>query len=58
MSVHHSLRPLDFLAYLLPQGLEIYRLVAQRIRLNENAPIRRKHEIYGWFDVPHCAMTV
>lgn len=41
---------MDFLFYLSPQSMEIYQMVSRKIQVVENAPICRKHDIYGWFD--------
>ena len=42
---------MDFLFYLSPQSMEIYQMVSRKIRVVENTPICRKHDIYGWFDI-------
>jgi hypothetical protein len=41
---------MDFLLYLSPQGMEIYNMISKKIRVVENAPICRKHDIFGWYD--------
>lgn len=41
---------MEFLLYLSPTGKDIYSLVSQKVRIVENAPICKKHDIYGWFD--------
>ena len=48
---------MEFLLYLSPIGKEIYSLISQRIKVVENTPICRKHDIYGWFDAPKRTMT-
>jgi len=41
---------MDFLLYLSPQGMEIYNMISKKIRVVENTPICRKHDIFGWYD--------
>jgi hypothetical protein len=41
---------MEFLLYLSPQGMEIYNMISKKIRAVENAPICRKHDIFGWYD--------
>ena len=47
---------MEFLLYLYPQSQEIYQMVARAIRVVENAPVCRKHDIYGWFS--HTSRTL
>jgi hypothetical protein len=47
---------MEFLLYLYPQSQEIYQMVARAIRVVENAPVCRKHDIYGWFS--HSSRTL
>ena len=49
---------MEFLLYLSPQSTEIYQMISRRIRVVENTPICRKHDIYGWFDVIEKTMTI
>jgi hypothetical protein len=49
---------MEFFLYLSPIGQEIFSLVSKHVRVTENAPICRKHEIYGWFDAPRKTMTL
>jgi len=41
---------MDFLLYLSPEGSEIYNLISKKIRVVENTPICRKHDIFGWYE--------
>ena len=41
---------MEFLLYLSPESTEIYQIISRRIRVVENTPICRKHDIYGWYD--------
>jgi hypothetical protein len=41
---------MEFLLYLTAEGKDIYNLISQKVTIIENAPICRKHSIYGWFD--------
>ena len=49
---------MDFLFYLSPQSMEIYQMVSRKIRVVENAPICRKHDIYGWFSPTEKTMNI
>jgi len=49
---------MEFLLYLSPQSTEIYQIISRRIRVVENTPICRKHDIYGWFNVIEKTMTI
>jgi len=40
---------MQFLLYLSPEGTEIYNMISKKIRVVENTPICRKHDIYGWY---------
>tara|TARA_B110000503_G_scaffold36872_1_gene60399 strand:+ start:903 stop:1334 length:432 start_codon:yes stop_codon:yes gene_type:complete len=48
---------MEFLLYLTPAGKDIYSLISQKVRVVENTPICRKHEIYGWYDTESKTMT-
>jgi hypothetical protein len=41
---------IEFLAYLGPYGQEIMSIVSKKYTVLENAPICRKHDIFGWAD--------
>jgi hypothetical protein len=49
---------MEFLLYLSPQSTEIYQMISRRIRVVENTPICRKHDIYGWFDSNKKTLTI
>jgi len=49
---------MEFLLYLSPQSTEIYHMISRRIRVVENTPICRKHDIYGWFNINEKTMTI
>ena len=49
---------MEFLLYLSPQSMEIYQIISRRIKIVENTPICRKHDIYGWFNVIEKTMTI
>ena len=49
---------MNFLFYLSPQSMEIYQMVSRKIRVVENTPICRKHDIYGWFDIAKKTMNI
>tara|TARA_R110000868_G_scaffold288416_1_gene548713 strand:+ start:223 stop:648 length:426 start_codon:yes stop_codon:yes gene_type:complete len=49
---------MDFLFYLSPQSMEIYQMVSRKIRVVENSPICKKHDIYGWFDIAKKTMNI
>jgi len=42
---------MEFLLYLSPQSQEIYNLISQRVRVVENAPVCRKYDIYGFYEL-------
>lgn len=41
---------MEFLLYLTPIGRDIYNLISQKVKVVENTPICRKHDIYGWYN--------
>lgn len=49
---------MEFLLYLSSAGKDIYSLISQKVLVVENAPICRKHQIYGWFDSTNMVMTL
>ena len=49
---------MEFLLYLSPESTEIYQIISRRIRVVENTPICRKHDIYGWFDSNKKTLTI
>tara|TARA_R110000868_G_scaffold44807_1_gene149217 strand:+ start:615 stop:1067 length:453 start_codon:yes stop_codon:yes gene_type:complete len=49
---------MEFLLYLSPAGKDIYSLIAQKVKVVENTPICRKHQIYGWYDTDQRTMTI
>jgi hypothetical protein len=49
---------MDFLLYLSPENVEIYKMISKKIRVVENAPICRKHKIYGFFDTDKQTMFI
>lgn len=49
---------MEFFLYLSSSGKDIYSLVSQKVRVVENAPICKKHAIYGWFDSDQRTLTM
>ena len=49
---------MEFLLYLTPASQEIYRMISRKVRVVENAPICRKHDIFGWFDASQNTLTL
>lgn len=49
---------MQFLPYLTPQGVELYQMISRKVRVVENTPICRKHEIFGWYDNRSKTMTI
>ena len=49
---------MEFLLYLNSTGKDIYSLISQKVRVVENTPICRQHNIYGWFDTNQRTMTI
>lgn len=41
---------MEFILYLSHSGKDIYNMLSKKIHFKENAPICRKHKIYGWFE--------
>lgn len=39
-------------------GRDVYDLVAQKVRVVENAPICRQHDIYGWYKSSKNTLTI
>ncbi len=48
---------MEFLLYLTPSSQEIYKIVSRKVRINENAPICRKYEIFGWYQSTTNTLT-
>jgi hypothetical protein len=48
---------MEFLLYLTPSSQEIYKMVSQRVKVNENAPICKKYEIFGWYQSTTNTLT-
>lgn len=42
--------------YLTPFSLEVYQQISRKFRIEENSPICKKYDIYGWFD--HTRQTL
>lgn len=49
---------MEFLLFLRPQTQEIYQMISRKVRIYENAPICKKHDIYGWYDTTNKVMVV
>lgn len=49
---------MDFLMYLWPSTAKILSMVETRFRVAENAPICRKHNIYGWMNSLEKSLTI
>lgn len=41
---------MEFLLYLSPESSEIYKMVSRKVRVVENTPICRQHDIFGYYD--------
>jgi hypothetical protein len=49
---------MEFLLFLRPQTLEVYQMISQKVRIYENTPVCRRHDIFGWFDSRSKTMTI
>ena len=49
---------MEFLGFLWSSVVRIYDMVDSRFAVRENAPICRKHDIYGWFDSGAGSLTI
>lgn len=49
---------MEFLIYLSTIGKDIYTLISQKVRVVENSPICRQHEIYGWYDSATNSLSI
>jgi hypothetical protein len=49
---------MEFLLFLKPQTQEIYQMISRKVSVYENAPICRKHDIFGWFDSKNRVMVI
>lgn len=49
---------MDFLMYLWPSTEQILSMVQTRFRVSENAPICRKHDIFGWMNSLEKNLTI
>lgn len=41
---------MEFLLYLSSETSEIYKMISKKVRIVENMPICRKHDIFGWYE--------
>ena len=48
---------MEFLLYLSPSSQEIYNMISRKVRVVENTPICRKHDIFGWYDSQQNVMV-
>jgi hypothetical protein len=48
---------MEFLLYLSPDGQSIYNMVSKKIRVVENAPICRQHDIFGFYSATKKTLT-
>jgi hypothetical protein len=49
---------MEFLLYLSPESHKIYTLISQKVKVVENAPICRKHDIFGWYQSNKKLITI
>lgn len=49
---------MEFLLYLNADTKDIYNIISRKIKIVENAPICRKHKIFGWYDSKQKFLTV
>lgn len=49
---------MEFLLYLSPTSQEIYQMISRKVRVVENAPICRQHDIWGWYNANANTMTI
>lgn len=49
---------MEFLGFLWASALQIYDMVSSRYSVRENAPICRKHDIFGWFNSLEESLTI
>jgi hypothetical protein len=48
---------MEFLFYLSPDGQSIYNMVSKKVRVVENAPICRQHDIFGFYSTTKKTLT-
>jgi hypothetical protein len=48
---------MEFLLYLSPDGQFIYNMVSKKVRVVENAPICRQHDIFGFYSATKKTLT-
>jgi hypothetical protein len=49
---------MEFLLYLTPIGRDIYDLISKKVKILENPPICRTHNIYGWYNSSKDTMSI
>ena len=49
---------MEFLLYLSTQQMDIYRMVSNKVRVVENAPVCRKYKIFGFYDTTKRVLTM
>ena len=49
---------MEFLLYLSTQQMDIYKMVSNKVRVVENAPICRKYRIFGFYDTTKRVLTM
>ncbi len=49
---------MEFLLYLSTQQMDIYKMVSNKVRVVENAPICKKYQIFGFYDSTKRVLTM
>ena len=49
---------MEFLLYLSTQQMDIYKMVSNKVRVVENAPICKKYDIFGFYDTVVKVLTI
>lgn len=49
---------MEFLLYLSTQQMDIYKMVSNKVRVVENAPICKKYDIFGFYDSSVKVLTI
>ena len=49
---------MEFLLYLSTQQMDVYKMVSNKVRVVENAPVCRKYDIFGFYDTATKVLTI
>ena len=49
---------MEFLLYLSTQQMDVYKMVSNKVRVVENAPVCKKYDIFGFYDTATKVLAI